>query len=1073
MKKLKFTFKTRLLVLGMFLFFLFPTGIFAQQQISLKVSQEKISDVLEKIQRQTSYSFIYNNTLIDVDKPVSLSLENASISDALDRLFEKTDIGYKIVDFQITLFPKEFGNAIMSGEIVDNDNLPLAGVTIQNLRTKEVAFSDMDGNYAIEAEEGDDILFSCIGMKDRTVKAAPGRSYAVVMDSDSELLDELIVVGYGSAKKISSIVGAATTVKKEIFQGIPAASSGDALQGQVAGLQVFSSTGEPGSDVTMRLRGVNSINASNTPLFILDGAPVDVAIFTSLNPNDIENITVLKDASSAAIYGSRAANGVIYITTKKGQSEKTTVTVNASYGFSNIANYGFDLMNSEEWFAFRELTNPALLENAQFQEMKNFRLKNDITFDWLKWIIRENAPTWKADLSISGRTEKLDYYISLGTFDQQGNEYYSYLTRYNLRSNMNVKVTDWLKMGTNITLSYQQQSEAGYSTTSTGYYNPMNIASWCLPYAVPYEILTDDNGNFIGYGEELDYISDIGMWNYFHRMDAQPSYNNTARMNVNIYEEITPIEGLTLRAVQAVDAMDYRYTGKVLPNDMGLTTLTEERFRRFYRITSTNTAEYKFMLGEKNHFNILGGHESIITQDKSFGASSQGQSDIRMTTVAQGTTADMPTYSFSATSQNSFFVRLSYDYDNKYYLDGTFRTDGSSLFGENNKYANFYSVGAMWNIKAEPFMQSATWLDNLQLKLSYGTMGNSGIDNYLAYGLTNSGLIYDGMVSWYLGSLSNQDLTWETLENLNVGVNATFFRKLSVNVEFYNKMTKNMLMYIPYSFQTGFAGGWGNIGNMRNRGVDLEIKYDIINKNDLFLGVSLNMNYNKNEITELFGGRSEFVDGRTGIKYEVGKPYGEFYYVKYAGVDPATGKQLWYDKDGNITDEYSESDAQFLGKQRFAPWSGGLNINFGWKNITLNATFSGVFGKYIENYGRYFIENDSFADESNMSVRMKNIWTTPGQITDIPRAGEAIRHDSRWIDNASFVRLKNVQIGYSLPSHIIQKSRILSGLKIYATGRNLLTFTKYDGIDPEVDDSISSGNYPNSKQIVFGLEVTF
>lgn len=379
----------------------------------------------------------------------------------------------------------------------------------------------------------------------------------------------------------------------------------------------------------------------------------------------------------------------------------------------------------------------------------------------------------------------------------------------------------------------------------------------------------------------------------------------------------------------------------------------------------------------------------------------------------------------------------------------------------------------MWNIKAEPFMQSATWLDNLQLKLSYGTMGNSGIDNYLAYGLTNSGLIYDGMVSWYLGSLSNQDLTWETLENLNVGVNATFFRKLSVNVEFYNKMTKNMLMYIPYSFQTGFAGGWGNIGNMRNRGVDLEIKYDIINKNDLFLGVSLNMNYNKNEITELFGGRSEFVDGRTGIKYEVGKPYGEFYYVKYAGVDPATGKQLWYDKDGNITDEYSESDAQFLGKQRFAPWSGGLNINFGWKNITLNATFSGVFGKYIENYGRYFIENDSFADESNMSVRMKNIWTTPGQITDIPRAGEAIRHDSRWIDNASFVRLKNVQIGYSLPSHIIQKSRILSGLKIYATGRNLLTFTKYDGIDPEVDDSISSGNYPNSKQIVFGLEVTF
>ncbi|MDO4736638.1 MAG: SusC/RagA family TonB-linked outer membrane protein, partial [Bacteroidia bacterium] len=740
---------------------------------------------------------------------------------------------------------------------------------------------------------------------------------------------------------------------------------------------------------------------------ILDGSPVDVAIFTSINPNDIENITVLKDASSAAIYGSRAANGVVYITTKKGSSEKPVIQLSASYGISNVADYPIELMTSEEWFRFREMATPALLHNTQFQELKKFRLANNIGIDWKDWILNENAPTWKADLSISGRTNKMDYYISLGAFDQEGIEHYSYLSRYNLRTNINAKVTDWLKLGVNTTLSYQKQRAAGYSTSMTGYYNPINIANWSLPYAVPYEILTDSAGNFTGYGEELDYISDLGLWNYFHRMDAQPSWNNTARVNANLYEEITPIKGLTIRAAQAVDASYYQYTGKVLPNDMGLSTITEETTSRFYRLTSTNTIEYKFAIGEKNNFDVLAGHESIVTQRKGFGASSSGQTDDRMTNVDQGSNYNKPTYNFSETAQNSFFVRLSYDYNGKYYIDGTFRTDGSSLFGDNNKYANFYSVGAMWNIKAENFMKDVNWLNTFQLKASYGTMGNSGIDNYLSYGLTSSGRQYNGVTGWYLNSLSNPNLTWETLENLNIGISATMFNKLNVNFEFYNKLTRDMLMYIPYSFQTGFSGGWGNVGNMRNRGFDIDIRYDIVQTKDWHVNVGLNMNYNTNEITELFGGRDEFVDGRSGLKYQVGKPYGEFYKVRYAGVDPTTGKQLWYDKDGNLTGTESESDAVFTGKQRYAPWSGGLSINAQWKGIALNATFSGVFGKWMDNYGRYFIENASFADESNMTKRMLNIWTTPGQITDIPKAGEPISNsDSRWVENASFVRLK-------------------------------------------------------------------
>ena len=968
---------------------------------------------------------------------------------------------------------KEQNKWELKGTVKDPQGEPLIGVSVKDNTSGAVAISDIDGMYAIKVSDGDEIVWSFVGMESVTMKAYAGMSGDVVLKASTEMLEEMVVVGYGTAKKISSIVGAATTVKSEVLNSAPAASVGDALQGQVAGLQVFSSTGEPGSDVTMRLRGVNSINASNTPLFILDGSPVDVGIFTSLNPNDIENITVLKDASSAAIYGSRAANGVIFITTKKGKGETPVVQFSASYGVSNVANYPVELMSSEQWFAFREMTDPSLASNTQFQALKDFRLKNGISYDWKKWILNENAPTWKADLSLSGRTQKMDYYISMGGFDQEGIEHFSYLERYNLRSNINVMATDWLKVGLNTTLSYQQQKSAGYSTAGTSYYNPMNIALWSLPYAVPYEILTDAAGNFTGYGKEQDYISDLGLWNYFKRMEAQPSSSNTFKINMNAYQEIRPLEGLTIRAMQALDDSEYKYTGKVLPNDMGLSTVTEETFRRIYRLTSTNTIEYKFSLGEKHFIDLLGGHESIVYKNQGFGAASSGQTDIRMTGVNQGTDFNQPSYSSSETSQNSFFVRMSYSFDDKYFLDGTFRTDGSSLFGENNKYANFYSFGGMWNMKKENFLKDVAWLDNLQVKASYGTMGNSGIDNYLSYGLTETGKQYDGIGSWYLSSLSNSNLTWETLENLSFGVNATMFKNFTVNLELYNKLTKNMLMYIPYSFQTGFTGGWGNVGNMRNRGFDLELKYDFVNTKDWYVTAALNMNYNKNEITELFGGRNEFVDGRSGLKYEVGKPYGEFYLVDYAGVDPATGKQIWYDKDGNLTGSYSESDAKFIGKNRFAPWSGGLNINVSYKGFALNAAFSGVFGKYIENYDRYFIENPSFVDESNMTARMMNIWTTPGQITDIPKAGETIKHDSRWIDNASFVRLKNLQLSYTLPAAIAKKTGFLNGMKVYITGRNLVTFTGYKGIDPEVDYEIASGDYPNTKQIIAGVEFTF
>lgn len=967
-------------------------------------------------------------------------------------------------------------NITITGTVTDAmDKYPLAGAGVQVKGQSGGQATDIDGKYSIQANPNGVLIFTYLNYKTVEVPINGRSIINVEMEEDAEMLEETIVVGYGTAKKISSVVGAATTIKTKVFENRPVASAGDAMQGQVAGLQVLTSSGEPSATVSMRLRGVNSINASNTPLFILDGTPVSSSVFTTLNSNDIANITVLKDASSTAIYGSRAANGVVYITTKKGVTERPTIKLNAQYGISHLAKNPQDMMDSRDWFQFREMVDPGLLNNKQFQDLKNFRLSNNINFNWRDWILNENAPTVSADLSISGRTNNSDYYISLSGFSQDGIEPYSSLTRYSVRSNINTKVTKWLKFGINLGLTYQEVETAGYtsSTQANSWSNPINIADWMLPYATPYEILLGDNGEFLGFGAEEDKFSDTNMWNYHYLMGVQPTTKNYIRLNGNTYQEITPVKGLVLRAVQALEGYDYRSTSKVLQNKVGWAPSASERFDRSYRLTATNTAEYKFNIQQAHNFIVLIGQEAIVNKYDYFSAKSSGMTDDRTNTVSQGTKYEQPGYGLTESSFNSYFGRITYDYKEKYSVEGTVRRDGSSLFGPDKRYATFYSVGGMWNLKKENFLKKTDWLNSLQLRVSYGTTGNSGINEYLADSYIKTSSLYNGKPTWYISNVENRELTWETIESLNIGVSARFFDKLNVEVEFYNKNTKDMLLEIPYSYATGFGSGWGNVGTMRNRGVDVTLSYDILNSKDFYLNVSGNFNYNKNEITELFGGRDEFVVANTGIKYQVGKALGDFYYVRFAGVDPATGKQLWLDKNDKLTTQFSQDDAVFTGKQRYAPFAAGLQLDFAWKGIAVNANFSGIFGKWVINNQRYFIENANFSNDQNQTRRMLEMWTTPGQITSIPKAGETMQFDTHLLENASFVRLKNLQISYTFPQSWMNKTGFLSGLRVYAVGRNLFTITKYTGYDPEVDSNLQLGNYPNSRQFSFGIELTF
>ena len=960
----------------------------------------------------------------------------------------------------------------VTGKVLsEEDGEVIIGATVVVKGTSIGTVTDENGIFTLTnvPASAKELEISFVGMETEVIKIKPNQT--IIMRTSSEMLDEVLITGtYGSAKKLGSMVGSVAAVKSEKISNRPSANFADALQGQVAGLQVFTSSGEPSENVSMRMRGVSSINSSTEPLFILDGSPISSGVFTALNPSDIENVTILKDASSTSIYGSRAANGVVVITSKRGRGSKPTVTVKGQYGFSQPALPTSKVMNTTQYYDLWKTINP----NADFSKIEN-AMRLGISTDWEDYFLKDNAPTWQLDASISGVANKTNYFISASHYDAEGVEPASGMRRETLRSNLDTKVFSWLHVGVNLGLSYEDWETNGFASSGNNWYNVSTLSRWAFPFETPYRVIENADGS-ISYGKRKDLLDVLGLWNPYYLLENQPKEKNKIRLFGNMFEEITPIKGLTLRASQAMDAFDYRYRYRNMPAQYNnYSGSAQESFQRYTSFTLTNTVEYKFDINKMHNITALVGQEAIIYDGSSFGASVDGITDDRLTLISHGTTYKKPSADLKKKVMNSFFARAEYNYDEKYYLDASYRTDGSSLFGVNNRWASFFSIGAMWNMKKEEFLSDVDWLSELRVKASYGTTGNSAFDGdpyYPALGLIGTGN-YNGEQYFAISSVQNDDLTWEKQKTLNIGFNSRLFNRLSVDFDFYNKVTEDMLMTIPFSYTTGHSSGWGNIGSMLNRGIELSASYDIISNKDMFWSVSANINYNKNEITELFGGRNEYVLANTGIKYEVGKPYGEFYYVRWVGVDPQDGQQIWLDKDGKETKVYDENNAAFTGKQQFAPWVGGFSTHFDWKGFSVNADFSFMLGKYMIDNDRYFVENPNFVGQLNQTVEMENMWTTPGQVTNIAAVNSPRYFDTHLLENASFLRLKNLTVSYNLPQSFLRKTGFIRGLRVFAVGRNLLTATKYQGADPEVDSNLQLGKYPNTRQFSFGAEFTF
>ena len=494
------------------------------------------------------------------------------------------------------------------------------------------------------------------------------------------------------------------------------------------------------------------------------------------------------------------------------------------------------------------------------------------------------------------------------------------------------------------------------------------------------------------------------------------------------------------------------------------------------QLSVTNTLNYHFDLDNKHRFNFLLGQEGIDYRFESFAIATRGQTNDSLTDLSNGTRVT----SWGDTRDSnygyiSFFGRGEYNYDNRYYADFSLRTDGSSRFGTDNRWATFWSVSFMWTLSNESFMQEARrWLTNAQIALSTGTSGNSEIANYTHLALVGGGMDYIDNAGIAPIQPGNENLHWEKPWTTNLAFHLGFWNRLNVDLEFYNKQIDDMLIEVPISYtEQGFGYIWENVGSMVNRGVEFNLTATPVATKNFLWTVNANVSYNKNKITELYNGVDEYVLGTTNLKYVVGHDSGEFFLNRFAGVNPVNGDALWYDKEGNLTTELRDEDKVMTGKSKDAPWQGGFGTTLSWKGLSLSAQFAWVADRWMINNDRYFDESNGRFASYNQSRRLLDRWQQPGDVTDIPRHGVYMEFDDRLLEDASFLRLKNLSVSYAFPKELLQKTRILSGARIYFQAQNLLTFTKFSGLDPESSLNLYAAQYPMSRQFTFGLDLTF
>jgi len=944
----------------------------------------------------------------------------------------------------------------VSGTVTSaTDNLPMPGVTVQVKGSQKGTITDINGSFKLEVASNATLVFTFIGMKLQEIPVDGRKTINVGMEEERVDLGEVVVVGYSTTSK-KLISGSVGTVNESELKNIPMRTIDGVLQGKAAGVSINQNSGTPGGQNSIKMRGGSSINASNQPLIVIDGVPTitgsfgqigysgqEIDAMSDLNPNDIESFTILKDASATAIYGARASNGVILITTKKGDTQKTSVNLNTSYG----------------WQTMPAERIPDLMNAAQWNEFKGTDVQG-IDTDWMKEITQV-APTSNTELSVSSGNDKTRLFISGSYYGQDGTVRSTSFDRYSGRINVDHKLLPELTIGGGVSMTYSKNYRVEGDQTL---YGPLPNA---LSIPAIYPVYNEDGT----YNEEGPYANPIAIINE----TVNVAYTN--RNNGNIYLEYKCRNGFTFTSKWGADIYNLReheYDPITTAQGLKYNGLGIEGTSYVSNLVGSNVLQYVKSIDKTHNFEALAGisFEKYARRTTYIEATNFPNEDFQYITSA-ATIRAASAYALDR-GMTSYFGQFKYNYMYKYIFTLTARADGSSKFGENNRFGYFPAGSFAWRLSEESFMKSITAISDLKLRASIGLTGNDGISDFASLGLYDGGYNYNQQAGIAPTQLPNPDLKWETTLQTGFGFDLGMFDdRISLIADVYYNRTSDLLLERPLTLSSGFTTITANIGEMENKGVELVLNTENL-KGDLSWTTSFNFSANRNKVLKMYNGQPITDQGRGNNWVMEDEPIGVFVGYVCLGVDPTTGNLVYEDlnDDGSITTD----DRKIIGNPN-PDFTLGLTNTFGYKGFDFSFFLHSIYGNDIFNGTRIYIEGPT--DLDNQTTNVLRRWQKPGDITDIPRIGDDLK-SSRFIENGSFLRIKNVTFGYTLPKDLLKKIYMKSA-RIYVSGQNLYTFTTYSGMDPEVNyastDNIIMGTdfftYPQSRTLLVGLNIGF
>ena len=1089
-----------LLLLGVLLF---GFTVSAQsQKVSLDFKNERVEKVLASIKSQTGMSLVFSDQLVDVNRKVTMQLKDVTLKEALTRLLSGINLTFEIRNNKIYFIEKKAVSQPgsrkkrVTGVVKDVMGEPLIGANVvEKGRSTNGVITDFNGKFTLEVDESASLVVSYIGYLAQDIPTKGKGDFHIVLKEDANTLDEVVVTGYGDFKK-ATYTGSASVLTTEKLEALPVVSVGQMIESNIPGISVVAGTSsQPGAKTTLRVRGVASMNASTEPLYVLDGVPIpsyDLSNFTSmseaggmgfietLNPADIESITVLKDAASASLYGAKGANGVVLITTKKGKEGKLRVNMAAKYGITDFAYTYRPLMGGEERrkLIHEGLVNFQLDKGVSEQEAQQYA---DANIDQYAKRLPQGYSDWESalfktgyqqdyNLSASAGNQNSSFIGSLGYTKQTGVSLNSEMERFTGRVDASNKYKK-VEFGMNASFSWTKNVHLpeGKFYGSAIYASKVNLT--------PSTPIYNEDGTYAsGYRENNGYnpVLEAEVNDYYARTVRAMG---TAKIAYNVWDNLKISSVFTVdysltkdfffQSPEGRDGATYQGRGRMQMTDR-------------MRYTSQNNLTYSKTFGKHSvsavaAFEVMKyDYEDLYAAKKTYGQ----DINTSLGNAADPIDADQK---LQEDALMSYVASVNYSYDDKYYASFSFRRDGSSRLSPDTRWGNFWSLSASWRLSQERFMQPLkSVLSDLKLRASYGVNGNLPSSYYGYQSTYTTGAFYNGKPSPWESTLGNEELTWEKNYALNLGLDIGLFSRVNVSLDWYTRTTKDLLMSKQLNSISGFSSLLTNVGQMRNTGVELEVRSNNIKTKDFSWTTAFNLSHNKNKILKL-ADLPWFVDGRY-VRKE-GYPFNTIYLREYAGVDPETGSALYYDNQQDENGNYTKNKVTDPGQASPIPLkditptiSGGFMNTFNYKFIDLSFNLSYSFGGYSYDNASYILQDDGYSVISNKSTEQRRRWQKPGDITDVPRFVYGNKkggnyNSSRAIHSTDHIRLKSLILGLNAPKAWLQKLGI-GNARIYFSGTNLLTWAAYDQYDPEMSGVV--GFYtPPLKTYAFGLELKF